>query len=43
MLEMYVDDVLALQCFAPSPPGGVSLFVEEGQARFSGMEYRPGK
>ena len=40
-IEVYVDDVLALQCYDVSiDQGAVALFVEEGRASFSDIKYR---
>jgi len=41
MIEVYVDDVLALQCYDDSlANGGVSLFARGGIAGFSDLVYR---
>lgn len=43
-IEVYVDDILALNCYDTTVnKGGVALFVEEGSARFSDIEYRSAK
>ena len=40
MVEVYVDEVLILQCQIPAlKTGGVGLFVDTGTAKFSDLKY----
>jgi hypothetical protein len=40
-VEVYIDDVLALNAFLEMPvSGGMGLYVEEGTAQFRNMTYR---
>ena len=42
-VEVYVDDVLALNAFLDMPiSGGMGLYVQEGTARCTDVTYRSG-